>query len=88
MSIAEELENSIFPFDTQGHLYHWEGLVSLGDVLYCLEIFLHTEQEEAEKIFLELASKAGIDIFSSEDGYCYSGVYRPATREGAVVAPN
>lgn len=85
MSIADDLEDSIFPFDKQALLYHWEGLVSMGDVIYCTEIFLHTEQEEAEKIFLELASKAEIDIFSSEDGYCYSGVYRPATREGGKV---
>lgn len=85
MSIADDLENSIFPFDKKAHLYHWDSLVSVQNVIYCIEVFLHTEQEEAEKIFLELASKAGIGIFSSEDEYCYSGVYRPATREGEKV---
>lgn len=84
MSIADDLENPLFPFDTTGPLYHFDGLVSIGDVLYCMEIFLHTEQEEAERIFLDLVSRAKIDIFSSEEGYCYSGVYRPATREGVL----
>jgi hypothetical protein len=82
MSVDDDLETPLFKFDTTAPFYHLDGLVSIGDVLYCMEIFLRTEQDEAERIFLDLVSTAKIDIFSSEEGYCYSGGTARRRRKG------